>query len=202
MTQILRPDPGDVLGRVGRHWGWLLVFGIITVAAGIVALAWPGPTIVVIAILFGIELVVLGVFRFVAAFGHDLTSGTRILYALLGVLSLIIGLYALRHVLITVVALGLLLGIFWVINGFVELFAALSHREMRHRGWTGVLGALSIVAGIILLAYPVLSVVVLSVVVAIWLLVFGFMEIGMAAQVRSAEHGARGHAGGRQAHAT
>ncbi len=202
MTQTLRPDPGDVLGRIGRHWGWMLAFGIITVAAGIVALAWPGPTLVVIAILFGIELVVLGVFRFVSAFGHDLTGGTRILYALLGVLSLIIGLYALRHVLITVVALGLLLGIFWVVNGFVELFASLSHREMHHRGWTGALGALSIVAGLILLVYPALSVVILALVVAIWLLVFGFMEIGMAAQARSAEHGARGHAGERQAHAT
>jgi uncharacterized membrane protein HdeD (DUF308 family) len=188
MTQTLRPDAGDVLGRVGRHWGWMLVFGIITVAAGVIALAWPGPTLLVIAILFGIELVVLGVFRFVSAFGHELTGGTRFLYALLGVLSLVIGLYALRHVLLTVVALGLLLGIFWVINGFIELFAALSHRELRHRAWTGVLGALSIVAGLILLAYPALSVVVLALIVAIWLLVFGFMEISMAFRSRSALH--------------
>jgi uncharacterized membrane protein HdeD (DUF308 family) len=136
MTQTLRPDASDVLGRVGRHWGWMMAFGIITVAAGIVALAWPGPTLLVIAIVFGIELVVLGIFRFVAAFGHDLPAGTRFLYALLGLFSLVIGLYALRHVLLTVVALGLLLGIFWVIHGFVELFGAVEHREMRHRGWS------------------------------------------------------------------
>jgi uncharacterized membrane protein HdeD (DUF308 family) len=186
MTGPLRPDPADMLGRVGRHWGWTLGFGIITVLAGVVALAWPGPTLVVIAILFGIELVVLGVFRFVAAFGHELTSGTRILYALLGVLSLIIGLYALRHVLVTLLALALLLGIFWVANGAVELFAALSHREMPHRGWTSVVGTLSILAGIVLLAYPGISLTVLAVIVSVWLLLLGIMEISMAFRIRSA----------------
>ncbi len=199
MTEPLRPDAADTLGRVGQHWGWMMAFGIITVAAGIIALAWPAPTLVVIAILFGIELVVYGIYRFVTAFGHDLSAGARILSALLGVLSLVIGLYALRHVLITVVALGLLLGIFWVINGCMELYAALSDKVRRHRGWIGALGALSIVAGILLLAYPRLSVVVLALVVAIWLLVFGFMEIGMAVQARAASH--RHRPGAREAHA-
>jgi uncharacterized membrane protein HdeD (DUF308 family) len=198
MTRPLRPDAADMLARVGRHWGWLLAFGIITVVAGIVALAWPGPTLVVLAVLFGIELVVLGVYRFVAAFGPDMSAGNRILYALLGVLSLIIGLYALRHVFITLIALAVLLGIFWVINGTVELFAAISHREMAHRVWTSVLGILSIFAGLILLAYPGISLVVLSVIVGIWLLVFGFMEINVAWQIRSVRH----RPGGRQAHAT
>ena len=189
MTGPVRPDAADMLGRVGRHWGWALTFGIITVLAGVIVLAWPGPTLVVIAILFGIELVVLGIFRFVAAFGHDVTAGNRILYALLGVLSLIIGLYAVRHVLVTLVALGLLVGIFWVVNGAVELFAALSHQQMPHRAWTSVLGILSVVAGVILLAYPGPSLVVLAVIVGIWLLLFGFMEIMVAIQVRAARHG-------------
>jgi uncharacterized membrane protein HdeD (DUF308 family) len=189
MTGPLRADPADMLGRVGRHWGWALVFGIITVLAGIVALAWPGPTLVVLAVVFGIELVVLGIFRFVAAFGHDGTAGTRVLYALLGVLSLIVGLYAVRHVLVTLLALALLLGIFWVVNGAVELFAALSHREMPHRAWTGVLGAVSVLAGIILLAYPGLSLTVLAVIVSVWLLLFGFMEINVAFRARSARQG-------------
>ena len=199
MTQPLRPDPAEMLGRLGRHWGWALAFGIITVIAGVVVLAWPGPTLVVIAILFGIELVWLGVFRFVSAFGHDLNAGTRILYALLGVLSLIIGLYALRHVLITLLALALLLGIFWTVNGAVELFTALSHSEVPHRAWLIVMGILSIVAGLILLAYPGISLLVLYVIVAVWLLVFGFMEISVAWQMRAASHRV---GAGREAHAT
>jgi uncharacterized membrane protein HdeD (DUF308 family) len=184
--QQLRTDPADMLARVGRHWGWLLTFGIITLAAGIAVLVWPGRTLVVIAVLFGIQLIVTGIFRFIAAFAaDDLTGGTRVLYALLGVLSLIIGLYAVRHVFITLLALALLLGIFWIINGTVELFTALSHREMPSRGWNGFMGALSIVAGIILLAYPGISLVTLAVILSVWLLVFGFGQIFAAFRVRS-----------------
>jgi uncharacterized membrane protein HdeD (DUF308 family) len=114
------------------------------------------------------------------------------------VLSLIIGLYALRHVFITLLALALLLGIFWTVNGAVELFTALSHSEVPHRAWLIFMGILSIIAGIILLAYPGISLLVLYVIVGVWLLVFGFMEISIAWQMRSASH----RTSGREAHAT
>src|SRR4029078_6628756 len=83
-----------------------------------------------------------------------LTGGTRVLLAVLGVLSLVIGLYAVRHVLVTLLALALLLGIYWIINGAVELFMALSARGVPGRGGTGVMGAISVVAGLLVLVYP------------------------------------------------
>lgn len=58
--------------------GWMMVFGIISLLAGVAVLAWPGRTLIVVAVLFGIQLVVTGIFRFVAAFAsEDLTGGTR-----------------------------------------------------------------------------------------------------------------------------
>jgi len=187
----LKGDPADMLGRLGRHWGWVLFFGVITVVLGILALAWPGHTLIAIAVVFGVQLVVMGVFRFVASFAYpDLSGGTRVLYALLGVLSLIIGLYALRHVLITIVALALLLGIFWVVSGTTELFTAISQRELPNRGWNIFSGILGIIAGIILLVYPAISVLALAVVVSVWLIVYGAMEISVAFQMRSLARGA------------
>jgi uncharacterized membrane protein HdeD (DUF308 family) len=182
----LRGDPADMLGRLGRHWGWAIFFGIVTLSLGVLALAWPDRTLIVVAVVFGVQLVVMGIWRFVAAFAtSDLGGGTRVLYALLGVLSLVIGLYALRHVLITIVALALLLGIFWVVNGTTELFTALSGRGMPNRGWISFSGILSIIAGIILLAYPGISVLVLAVVIAIWLIIYGVMLIAMGFQMRT-----------------
>jgi len=186
MAAGTREDPADLMARVGRHWGWVLAFGVITVLIGIAALVWPGRTLVVVAVLFGIQLIVMGIFRFVGAFASDdRTGGTRVLLALLGVLSLIIGLYALRHILITLLALALLLGIFWVVSGAVELFTALSHREMRSRGWTAVMGIFSIVAGIVVLGYPGISLLALAVVLSVWLVVFGIMQITLAFRIRS-----------------
>jgi uncharacterized membrane protein HdeD (DUF308 family) len=186
MTQGTQADPAAMLARLGRHWAWFLAYGVITLLAGAVALAWPAATLLVIAVLFGVQLVVAGIFRFVSAFSYDdLTGGTRVLLALLGVFSLIVGLYALRHVLLTIVALALLLGIFWVVNGAIELFTALSHRWMPGRGWTAVMGILSVAAGLVVLVYPAITLVALAVVLGVWLLIFGSMEITLAFRIRS-----------------
>ena len=186
MDRHVRTDVADVIAGIGRHWGWALAFGIVTLLAGLLAVAWPGRTVVVVAVLFGIQLVVAGIYRFVAALAtDDATGGTRVLLALLGVLSFIVGLYALRHVLVTIAALALLLGIFWIVNGAVETFSALSHRGMPGRGWTVFMGLLSVLAGVAVLVYPGISLATLTVVLGFWLLVLGVMEIVLAFRLRS-----------------
>lgn len=187
MSPDPRTDVADWVASIGRHWIWLLSFGILTLAAGVAVVAWPGPTVIAIAVLFGIQLVVAGLFQFVSAFAaSDLTGGVRVLTAVLGLLAFVVGLYAIRHVLVSVVALALLLGIFWVVNGFGEIFNALANRDSPHRGWTGSMGVLSILAGIVVLAYPGISLVTLAVVLGVWLIIYGVMEIGLALRVRSA----------------
>jgi uncharacterized membrane protein HdeD (DUF308 family) len=179
-------EPADLLARLGRHWGWAFAYGVLTVLAGLFVVAWPGATLLVLAVLFGVQLIVSGIFRFVAAFAsEDLTGGTRVLLALLGVLSIIIGLWAVRHVLLTLLALIVFLGIFWVVNGVIDIFAAIAHREMRHRGWAALTGALSVLAGIVVLASPGLSLFGLAVILGVWLLIFGGMEIGAAFRLRA-----------------
>ena len=192
MSPDARTDAADWIASIGKHWIWLLAFGTLTLAAGLAAVAWPGPTVIAIAVLFGIQLVVVGIFQFVNAFaGGGESGGVRVLNAVLGLFAFIVGLYAIRHVLVSVVALALLLGIFWVINGFSEIFNALAHRDNPHRAWTGFMGVLSILAGIVVLAYPGISLVTLALVLGVWLIIYGVMEIAMAFRVRSALGGVR-----------
>jgi uncharacterized membrane protein HdeD (DUF308 family) len=182
----------EMLGRLGRHWGWLLFYGVITVAAGVAAIAWPGETLLVVAVLFGIQLIFSGVFRLVAALsaGEMIGAGTRVLYALLGILSVIIGLWAIRHVVITLLALVVFLGIYWVVSGVIDIFSAISERGMPDRGWTAALGLLSILAGLVVLAVPGLSLFSLAVILGVWLLIFGFSEIMLAFRIRGGGSGA------------
>jgi uncharacterized membrane protein HdeD (DUF308 family) len=88
-------------------------------------------------------------------------------------------------VLITLTALGLVLGAFWLVNGAVELFMALAHRAMRARGWAGLTGAFSMLIGAAVLARPGVSLVALAAVLGFWLLLFGSLEIAVAFGVRS-----------------
>ena len=198
MSDVLADNTTKLLRGAGRHWGWPLAYGIITLLLGVVVLAWPDRTIKVVAILFGIQLLVAGIFYFVSAIAADNESGgARVLLALLGVLSFIAGLYALRHLLVTIAALALILGIFWIVNGAIEIFTALTDDTMHGRGWTVLMGLLSIAAGIVVLVWPGISLLTLAVVLGVWLLVLGIMEIVFAFQLRSA-----GRAVGQMAPAT
>lgn len=42
-----------------RHWGWLVAFGVLTIVVGIAAIAWPTATVRVLALLFGLRLLVV-----------------------------------------------------------------------------------------------------------------------------------------------
>jgi uncharacterized membrane protein HdeD (DUF308 family) len=189
-------DPVATIGKIGKHWGWYLTFGILTVALGISAVVWPAITLLAAAIVFGVQLIFAGIYRLVSAFASEDASGaTRVLYALLGILSLVVGLYAVRHVLLTIVALALLLGIFWIVNGVIEIFTAAQHQEMHGRGWRVFMGILSTIAGVILLAIPGISLLALVVVVSVWLIMFGLLEISLALRGRSGRAALSGRAG-------
>lgn len=195
MSQMVE---SQVLGRLGRHWGWVLGFGIVTLAAGIAVLAWPKQTLLVIAVLFGVELVIYGIFRFISAFGYEgLTGGMRTLYAIIGVLSIIVGLIAIRHVGVTLAVLAIMLGVFWVVSGMLEIIAsAEAPARTPGRGWTATMGVLSVLAGIIVVAFPGISLLTLAIVMGAWFLVLGIMEIVSAFQLRSVARAAEVRPGG------
>jgi uncharacterized membrane protein HdeD (DUF308 family) len=172
--------------HLGRGPGPLLVFGVVSLIAGILALVWPHETLLFLAILFGAQLVVGGIFWFIRALSTpDQSAWARAMLAVLSVLSFVAGIYLLRHPVFTVLILAVLLGLYWIAHGVVELFAAIGRRDLPARGLTVVNGVLGIVAGGILLFLPNTSLLVLALVLGIWLIVFGIIAIATAAQIRA-----------------
>ena len=178
-------DVHDHVTRVGRAWWWPAFFGVVSIIAGVLALAWPGPTLLVLAVLFGAELIVWGIYRLVGAvtFG-DAGGGARTLWAILGVLSLLLGFYALRHIVITLLSLGLLLGIFWLVDGIGLIVSAVEHRGMPGRGLSLLSGVLGAIAGLVLLVWPAISILTLAWLAGLWLLILGVMQVSVAMQLR------------------
>ena len=178
-------DVHDHVTHVGRAWWWPAIFGVISIILGVLALAWPGRTLVVLAVVFGVELIVWGIYRLIGAvtFG-DAGGGARILWAILGILSLLLGFYAIRHIVITLLALGLLLGIFWLVDGIGLIVSAIEHRGMPGRGLTVLSGVLGVIAGLVLLVWPSISLITLAVLAGIWLIVLGITQISVAMQLR------------------
>src|ERR1700752_1939521 len=112
----------SMLQRVGGAWGWLLAFGILGVAAGICMFFFTGQALDVIAVTFGVWLIITGVFRFVNAFTvADENGWRRALSALTAAVSVAIGVYLVAHPVLSLLVLTLTVGFFWIFSGTLEL---------------------------------------------------------------------------------
>src|SRR5262245_18499104 len=114
-TQVMGSRVQDGLRDVGRNWMLTLAVGILSVVAGLAVIFLPGPSLLVVAILVGAQLMVNAVFMFVSAFAIPRESGwLRALVALLAALSFVVGIYVIGHPLVGLLVLAVVLGVFWI----------------------------------------------------------------------------------------
>jgi len=182
MEQRTLSDPGDMLAELGRSWWVVLVWGLVTLVAGIGTIVWPGRTILVIAVLVGIQFFVSGVVRLIGALALE-GEGHRAWDVIVGLGSVVVGILCLKDVLQTIAALTLIIGIMWVVQGVAEFFVGVAGLT-RHRGLTILMGILGFVAGVVVLTYPITSVLALAWVLGVWLTAYGIMQIAAAFAVR------------------
>jgi uncharacterized membrane protein HdeD (DUF308 family) len=180
-------DPQEILAGIGGSWLWMLGMALASLLPGIVVLAWPDETLHVLAVIVGLQLLVAAGFRFVTAFSRDGDrGGGRVTAVLVAVVLVLAGVLSLRHPLQTIAALSLIVGVCWLLSGLLTAFAAIADRDLTHRGLAFAAGALGIVAGVVVLGYPVESAVALARLVGLWLVLLGVVELAMAIALRAA----------------
>ncbi|WP_127355217.1 HdeD family acid-resistance protein [Actinacidiphila soli] len=179
-------DPQEILAGIGGSWLWTLGMALATLLPGIVVLAWPDETLHVLAVIVGLQLLVAAGFRFVTAFSRDGDRGGRVTAVLVAVVLVLAGVLSLRHPLQTIAALSLIVGVCWLLSGLLTAFAAIADRDLTHRGLAFAAGALAIVAGVVVLGYPVESAVALARLVGLWLVLLGVVELAVAIALRAA----------------
>jgi uncharacterized membrane protein HdeD (DUF308 family) len=192
----MMPSRLESLGR--RSWQAILGVAILLVAVGVILVAWPRATLIIVAILLGAGLVISGVYRFIEGIANtDISGGTRAAYIVIGLLAIFVGLYCLRHHDVSIFLLALLVGAFWIMHGFTDLAVAASSAPRAGRGWLVASGIVGIAAGAVVLFWPGISLLVLLLVLGIWLIFYGLVLAGLAYHLRRATK--RITAGGRAA---
>ncbi len=166
------------------HWGLVVVMGVASVVLGLLAMFYPGATIVTVGIFFAAWLFVAGAFEVVTSFTRDGDTGSRVLHAIIGVLSVIVGFALLRTPFQSVEVFIFVLGIFWLVQGIMTFVAAFARKQGRN--WRLFSGILGILAGIIILVYPITSAVTLAFIGGIWLVILGVTQIVAGFRLRSA----------------
>jgi uncharacterized membrane protein HdeD (DUF308 family) len=179
-------DPiADPVRHLGSHWGWMLLYGILLAAIGLIALFEPRNMAGVVAWLFGLGMVLAGIFDLVAAVSADET-GSRWGHVLTGIVSLLLGLFILRNTHIAVGVAGLVLGIFWLVRGVVMVVTGVVSRDVPGRGWRIIGGLIFTVLGAYVIGYPSAGAALVIVIMGLLFLVAGLLEIMIAFMAKSA----------------
>jgi len=157
-------------------WGWwlALLIGALSIVAGIIVILKPSNSLSTLAVVFGIFILIDGIFEIVGAIAGDTES--RGLLAVIGTLSVIAGVLLIRHPLGGVRAVALLLGIWLIAAGVVRLIAAFAYPG--HRIWRIFVALVLGLFGIVIVSAPHIGYATLALIAGICFICYG---LGMLA---------------------
>jgi uncharacterized membrane protein HdeD (DUF308 family) len=187
MTTVSHPDSYRAAGTLAsRLWTTTLVSGALTAILGALVLLWPEKSLMVAAALFGAYLLISGIAQVLMAFGLHTSAGGRFLLFISGAISVVLAVLAFRHFGegYALLLLAIWIGIGFIFRGTAVTAAAVSDRGQPGRGWAILSGIVTVLAGVITLAWPFDSIAILTLVVGAWLVVIGLFEIGAAFAIR------------------
>jgi uncharacterized membrane protein HdeD (DUF308 family) len=166
-----------------RKWWLVLILGALSIAAGVLAVAYPDITLLVLGLVLGIYLVIAGS-TWVALGTSEplLSSGGRALRIVVGVLGILAGLVCLVRPGAGVLTLLIALSFWFIVVGVSDLSRAIESHE--DRVISIILGVVSIAAGVIIVANPDIGLATLALIAGIGFIVRGTVEVMAAFYIR------------------
>ena len=161
----------------------LILLGILAVIAGIVALAWPGITVYALVILFAVYAFIDAGLEAMRAFSSR-TPGPVFGHLLLALISLAAGVVAVVWPSPTALVLVLVIGIWAVIGGVVEIISGFGSGETAGtRALFLLTGLVSVAFGVLLFARPDVGAVTLALLFGLFSLFYGISRITLGVQL-------------------
>jgi uncharacterized membrane protein HdeD (DUF308 family) len=171
----------DAMNR--RSGGVVIIVGALSIVAGILAIVYPDLTLLALALIAGINLLLLGILGLVdAVTGDDDDGGTRVLSGVLGLLGVIAGLVVMRRPGESLLALVLILGVWFVVSGLVDAIRALV--VPGDRAFRLLVAGFDLTLGALILALPDLSLKTMAVLAGIAFIVRGIFAVLIGVRLR------------------
>ena len=162
----------------------LILLGILAVIVGIIAIAWPGVTILALVILFAVYAFMAAGLQAARAFSSR-NAGPVFGHLLLGLIDLAAGVVALVSPGPTAYVLVIIVAAWALVGGFAEVFAGFQSGETAGtRAMFIVAGLVSVAFGIVLFARPGVGAVTLALLFGLYSMIYGFSQITAGVQVR------------------
>jgi uncharacterized membrane protein HdeD (DUF308 family) len=177
------------------HSAWMLMLrGVIGIAFGVLAVLWPGLTLLALVALFAVYAILAGAVSIGTAFTLRKTEPRWWIPLLLGIVSVVAGVYAIAVPAITALVLVLVMGANAILTGVLDLAMAVRLRNLLRGQWMLVLGGIaSIVFGILVFAAPGAGALALVWLVSLQAIVTGALLLALGLRTRRASHGDTHH---------
>jgi uncharacterized membrane protein HdeD (DUF308 family) len=174
---------------LSRYWWVLLIRGLLAIAFGLMAYAWPGLTLGVLILFFGAYALVDGISSVASAIGGHAAGTPRWPLVLRGVLGIVAGLLTLFAPGITAVALLLYIAVWAILTGIAEIVTAIRLRREIEGEWLLALSGLaSVVFGVLLIARPGIGALAVVWLIAAYAIVYGVLLVALAFRARRFAH--------------
>jgi uncharacterized membrane protein HdeD (DUF308 family) len=180
-----------MLDKARRISTVMVIRGLLALVFGVLILTLPAPAIVSsVIMLFGIFAIVDGTFAVVGSLaGHEAFEDWWLIL-LIGVLSILIGVFTFAHPRMVASVLVLYIGFRAVLQGVLEVAFAVRLRNAIEGEWLYIFGgAMSVLFGLVMIMFPIKGETMEGVLVVGWLIgiyaiAAGAMQLVLAGQIR------------------
>ena len=173
------------VGAVRKTSGWSMLWGILMVLCGILAISLPLASSIGIVIVLAWLILFAGISHLIFAF-HCHSIGAFLWQVLLAIAYGAAGIYMLMNPLLGVLSLTLVLAVFLLFEGVLELALYFRIRRIRHAGWVLFDGIVTLILGILIWAqWPSSSLWIIGTLVGISLIFSGISRFMLSLAIRS-----------------
>lgn len=175
----------QVADRIGRHWGWVALRGVVAILFGLMAMFMPAITLSALVLVWGAFALADGVLALVA--GVRIRDGGKPLWALIvvGLLGIAAGIVTFLWPGLTALILLYIIAIWALVSGVFQIIAAIRFRkEIRNEWLLGLSGVVSVLFGGMLIMQPGAGALALVWVIGIYAVFFGILLLVFSFRLR------------------
>lgn len=174
---------------IRAFWWLILLRGIALLFLGIIAVAWPGITLVILSYIFAFFILWTGIVNTVHGIVSIPHRNGWLLSLILGLIQIGVSIYILKNPLLTLATFILLVGFMFLLQGVLEIIAAFIDKDAGSRILDIIGGILGILAGFFVLRYPLEGGLAFVWVMGVYGIVAGSITIAASLSMRNLFNG-------------
>ena len=176
----------QLVASVRHHWWLFLLRGLAAIVFGVLAILWPGATVVLLTAFIAAYALVDGVVAISAAVRMRSTFDRWWMLLIQGLISTVFGVWAFINPLLSLLYIVVSVSLWMLFAAIVQFMLARAHKAMGTSPvWSILGGVLSLVVAALALVYPGLTVATVVLLLAWFALVTGIVQVVIAFRVRS-----------------